>query len=424
MADNFQTNDNILVDFDYQNVVLVDPNKTVNINGTVQERQIHHENLVMYANLEAKMLPRTKLAVGANLLDSVQTTPIASINFLRPGGKTNLSNDYLDEITGLNSISGKGTNQPSKDNIQQQNKTSEFYIKQNTINSTDTGLLGIESIRVRNTRSMTPTVEMTLIDTQGRALFEKGENSEYACFFNLPYPTFYLTLKGYYGKAIRYQLILTNFSAAFEGNTGNYRITLKFYSYKYTVLAETQIGALFATPFMYSTEYRISATAAQTGAVNAALASNGNTTNLTANVRSTKGMEKIKNVYKKYKAEGLIPLDLPELSVPELRIRLFTLEQNLQKGFGQADFTPLSDVNSYSAILTKLRDDVTSTDPTSWFITNIDQSKPFILKSEKTSGESITTWIYNQKILSDTSNQLAVNAYNQLRKLVLSLIHI
>ena len=38
MADNFQTNDNILVDYDYQNVVLVDPNKTVNINGTVQER--------------------------------------------------------------------------------------------------------------------------------------------------------------------------------------------------------------------------------------------------------------------------------------------------------------------------------------------------------------------------------------------------
>ena len=233
MADNFQTNDNILVDFDYQNVVLVDPNKTVNLDGTVQERQIHHENLVMYANLEAKMLPRTKLAVGANLLDAVQTTPIASINFLRPGGKTNLTNDYLNELTGLNSVSGKGTNQPSKDNLQQQNKTNDFYVKQNTLNREDTGLLGIESIRVRNTRSMTPTVEITLIDTQGRALFEKGENSEYACFFNLPYPTFYLTLKGYYGKAIRYQLILTNFSAAFEGNTGNYRISLKFYSYKF-----------------------------------------------------------------------------------------------------------------------------------------------------------------------------------------------
>lgn len=418
MADNFQTNDNILVDFDYQNVVLVDPNKTVNLNGTVQERQIHHENLVMYANLEAKMLPRTKLAVGANLLDSVQTTPIASINFLRPGGKTNLSNTYLDEITGLNSISGKGTNQPSKENIQQENKTNDFYVKQNTLNREDTGLLGIESIRVRNTRSMTPTVEMVLIDTQGRALFEKGENSEYACFFNLPYPTFYLTLKGYYGKAIRYQLILTNFSAAFEGNTGNYRINLKFYSYKYTVLAETQVGALFSTPFMYSTDYRISATVAQTGAVNAALSSNGNTTNLTTNVRSTKGMEKIKNVYKKYKAEGLIPADLPELSVPELRIRLFALEGNLQKGFGQADFTPLSNVNQYSTTLTKLRDDVTSSDPNSWFVKYIDQNKPFVLKTNDVTGGTILTWVFAQNIRSDVSNQKQADAYNELRKLI------
>ena len=419
MADNFGPQDNIFVDYDFQNIVLVDPNKTINLDGVAQERQIHHENLVMYANLEAKMIPRTKLAVGANLLDEIQTIPIASINFLRPGGKTVLSNDYLNEITGLNSVNGKGTNQPSKDNISNQNKTNDFYIKQNTLNSQDTGLLGIESIRVKNTRSATPQVEMTLIDTQGRALFEKGENSEYATFFNLPYPTFYLTLKGYYGKAIRYQLILTNFSAAFEGNSGNYRINLKFYSYKYTMLAETQVGALFATPFMYQTDYRISATGPQTGAVNAAIASNGNTTDLTTNVRTTKGLEKIKSVYKRYKAEGLIPEDLPELSFPELRIRLFTLEQNLEKSFGQADFTPLTDVNSYYATLTTFRDDVTSeSDGNSWFSQNIDIEKPFILKSERTNDEQVVTWIYNQRIRTDKSNQLAVDAYNVLRKIV------
>jgi len=417
MADNIQSNDNILVDYDFQNVILVDPNKTVRIDGTVQERQIHHENLVMYANLEAKMLPRTKLAVGANLLDSVQTLPIASVNFLRPGGKTNLTNAYLDELTGLNSINGKGTNQPALNAFQQQNKTNEFFISQNTLNREDTGLLGIESIRIKNTRSMTPTVEMTLIDTQGRALFEKGENSEYASFFNLPYPTFYLTIKGYYGKAVRYQLILTNFSAAFEGNTGNYRISLKFYSYKYTVLAETQVGALFATPYMYQTDYRITSTTPQSAAVNAALSSNGNTTSLTNNVRTTKGYEKIKNVYKKYKANGLIPEDLPELTVPELRIRLFTLEQNLQKGFGEADFTPLSDVNSYYELLTKFRDDVVGVSD-SWFSKNINADKPFILKKPDPSGETITTWIYKTNILSDTKNQLQSDAYNQLRKLV------
>jgi hypothetical protein len=62
MADNIQVNDNILVELDYQNICLIDPNKVVNIDGTVRERQIHHEDLVMYANLEAKMIPRSKLS--------------------------------------------------------------------------------------------------------------------------------------------------------------------------------------------------------------------------------------------------------------------------------------------------------------------------------------------------------------------------
>jgi hypothetical protein len=132
MADNIQVNDNILVELDYQNICLIDPNKVVNLDGTVRERQIHPENLVMYANLEAKMIPRSKLVVGAGFNDAVQTTPIASINFLRPNGDTMLSNKYLDQITGLNSVSGKGTNQPQLTNISQQNKTEDFYIKQNT----------------------------------------------------------------------------------------------------------------------------------------------------------------------------------------------------------------------------------------------------------------------------------------------------
>jgi hypothetical protein len=417
MAGNeFNTNDDIFVDFDYQNIVLVDPNKTVRLDGTVQERQIHHENLVMYANLEAKMLPRTKLAVGQSLLDPIQTTPIASINFLRPGGKTTLTNSYIDEITGLNSISGKGTNQPGK-NIRSESKPDDFYITQNTLNRQDTGLLGIESIRVKNTRSMTPTVEITLIDTQGRALFEKGENSEYASFFNLPYPTFYLTLKGYYGKAIRYQLILTKFSAAFEGNTGNYRISLTFYSYKYTILAESQVGSLFATPYMYPTDFRVNSTAPQSGQVNASLSSIGNTSTQTQSIRTTKGYQTIRDVYKKYKAEGLISPDLPELSFPELRARLEALEKNLQISFGQADFTPLSDVETYFKLLTKLRDDITG--PDGWFSKYVDPNKQFVLNSSLVDGQqNVITYIYNEKTIKDP--QLRTDAYNQLKELIVS----
>jgi hypothetical protein len=417
MADNFGTTDNIYIESDYDNIFLIDPNKVENDSGQPIDRPVHHENLVMYANLEAKMLPRTKLAVGSALTDAIQTTPIASINFLRPGGKTTLNNNYLNEITGLNTVDGKGTNQPSKTSVQQQNKDDSFYIKQNTINSEDTGLLGIESIRVKNTRSLTPTVEMVLIDVQGRALFEKGENSEYACFFNLPYPTFYLTLKGFYGKAIKYQLILTNFSAAFEGNTGNYRINLTFYSYKYTILAETQVGALFAVPFMYTTDYRINSTAPNPPGVNAAQASNGNPDVTTKSVRVTRGGQTIRDVYKRYKALGLISPNLPELSFPQLRARLDSLEPNLQKSFGQADFTPLSDCDTYFKLLTNLRDTILSNDDTSWFRRYVDQEKFFVLNPNVVGGKTnVLTYIYNTNTRANT--QLQIDAYSQLKQLV------
>jgi hypothetical protein len=45
--------------------------------------------------------------------------------------------------------------------------------------------------------SFIPQVTILLEDIQGKALFELGDNSPYAAFFNLPYPPFYLTLKGF-----------------------------------------------------------------------------------------------------------------------------------------------------------------------------------------------------------------------------------
>ena len=74
----------IYVEFDYNNLILVDPNKTIS-NGKIQERLVDHENLVMYANLEADVLPRTKLAVGISPEDSgLQTISVAKLNFLKP----------------------------------------------------------------------------------------------------------------------------------------------------------------------------------------------------------------------------------------------------------------------------------------------------------------------------------------------------
>jgi hypothetical protein len=86
--------ENILVEFDYQNITVIDPNKVIDNNNEIFDRVVDQEELVMYANLEAKMIPRTKLAVGRPLDDQTQNVDIASINFMRPGGYDFLTADY------------------------------------------------------------------------------------------------------------------------------------------------------------------------------------------------------------------------------------------------------------------------------------------------------------------------------------------
>ena len=48
MAGNLRADNNgdILVEFDYNNIIVVDPNKTIDSAGKIQERLIDHESLV------------------------------------------------------------------------------------------------------------------------------------------------------------------------------------------------------------------------------------------------------------------------------------------------------------------------------------------------------------------------------------------
>ena len=82
----------ILVEADYDNIILVDPNKVV-IGQDIVDRLVDHEDLVFYANLETFIIPRTKLAIGDDLNSPVMNTTIATvfggdedlkINFLKP----------------------------------------------------------------------------------------------------------------------------------------------------------------------------------------------------------------------------------------------------------------------------------------------------------------------------------------------------
>ena len=397
MVDN---DENILVEFDYQNIVLVDPNKTVDSQGNVKERLLKHENLVYYANLEATLLPRTRLAVNDNGNLDNQKISIATVNFLKPGDSTYLSNEYLDEITGLDSVGGKGINQiiETKDSISSPGKSPS--ISQTVGNNVDTQLLLISQISVETDLAGFPKVTVEMEDIRGRALFEKGENSPYSVFFNYPYPIFYLTLKGYFGKAIKYQLSLRKFNARFDTGSGNFKITVDFYAYKYNVLTSLQIKHLLALPFMYKQKYKISPTNA--AGPQTAQNSIGNTNGDVIERNISKGLQKISEVYSEYKAKGLIPENFPELTVQQLLVRLENLEKNIANSFTLADLSPLTDAENYKNILIEYQKDVFFGKGTSWFYTYMDDKNYFI---EKNTGRRIYTFnkFTRDKGLRDTA---------------------
>jgi hypothetical protein len=366
--------ENIYVDYDSNNIIVVNPNKVVDDQGNVKDRFVKQEDLVMYANLSCQVFPRTKLALGVAANDSIQTISIASINFLSPGGDTFLNNKYVDEITGKDSLQGRGINQPNKTTVTNPNVANDVYIRQNIRSNgedkaTDTGLLGITRINIRQGMDFMPTFDISLEDVKGRALFEAGNSSPYAAFFNMPYPMFELTLKGYYGKGIRYKLMLRSFNARYDYSSGNFIVELKFHTYQFSAIAEVSMGYLLAVPYMYQSRYSV------TPKIN----TSSNIKEVT-DVNAYKGYEKVKEMYTEYKTKGLIPQEFPNLTIGKLRYNIENFIKNILDSFSKQNLTPLDNITSYEKTLQQLRGDIYQFQTTSWFDANMDTKNFVVLK--------------------------------------------
>jgi hypothetical protein len=400
--------ENILVEFDYNNIIVIDPNKIIDENGNAKPRLVQHENLVMYANLECNVLPRTKLAVGVSPNDAIETVSVARINFLKPGGKTFLDTAWTDEITGKGTITGEGVNQPKQTSIKNPNKDNDFYIRQ-TIQSggkpgsVDNGLLGITSINIRQNTSFMPTISIELVDIKGRALFESGDNSPYAAFFNLPYPLFYLTIKGYYGKAVRLGLMLQKFNARYQPDSGNFKIDLMFYTYKYTILSELTMAALIAAPHMYKT--RISRQSS----------SGGPSTLVRVNETITeRGYQKIKELYSEYKSKGLIPEDLPELTLVQLKESLDNFIKNKLDTFTKQNLEPISGCDDYQKGLSEYQGVIYyyTAGRISWFNKYMDKNNFFI----KNDNNQTKVFTFKKELNTTELRQAAISELDGLVK--------
>lgn len=366
------SDENILVEFDYQNITVIDPNKTIDNNGNVSERLINHENLIMYANLECNVLPRTKLAVGVPLDESLKTISVGKINFLNPGFKTFLEDGYVDEITGKNTLDGKGINQINSKIKYAQNKSDNYYIHQTLTSdgqpgATDNGLLGITDIAISYSTDFLPVIDITLEDVKGRALFEGGNNSPYAAFFQIPYPIFYLTIKGYLGKAVKIPLMLYTFTSSYDSTSGNFRVQLKFYTYKYSILSYITWPTMLAVPFMYQSIIETKET----------------TTNKTTSNTEVKtsffsrGYQKIKELYSEYKSKGLIDEQFPELTIQQLQRRLNIFLKSIIESYRKTNLNILNNIDDYEKNLELYRSEVV-TYSDSWVNEFLDLKNPYI----------------------------------------------
>ena len=375
MADN---GENILVEFDYDNITLIDPNKLIDEQGNVKDRLVKQEDLVYYANLECNVLPRTKLAVGSAMNDSQRTISVSKINFLNPGHKTFMDTAWSDELTGRDTLQGKGVNQPNLTAVKNPNKSDDYYITQNlysngTPGAVDNGFLGMKSIRFSIGTDFLPVIDIELEDVKGRALFEGGNNSPYAAFFQLPYPQFTLTLKGYYGKAVKFPIMLQSFSSKFNPSTHNFEISLRFYGYKYTLLSYVNFGSLMAVPHMYNN-------VVNQAPLNKTQGTQSNESSAQAPTIVSRGYQKMKEIYSDYKSKGLIPDNFPEITLNQLNYRLQIFIDKVLEQFTKENMGVLTEMTNYTNALLNYQQKVFNF-TSSWFNTYMDVKNPIVLKS-------------------------------------------
>lgn len=120
-------------------------------------------------------------------------------------------------------------------------------------------LFGITDINIEFDTSYHPIVRISFTDIKGSALFNPSstaslnkenisENVFFGSLFHFPYPTFKLTVKGYYGDKVTFGLRVYNFDAEFDSNTGNYNVKVEFIGDKYGVLSDIPMSLLYIIP--------------------------------------------------------------------------------------------------------------------------------------------------------------------------------
>ena len=304
---NLNGSENILVKVDENNLIYIDPNSIVNGN-TIETRGVIPENYVMYVNLEADLVPRSILtaSAGQNTIGSLSSIAKGTLNFLRNQNGQDFDTSWTDSFLNSEEI--------------RNNKTGEWTGEFKQSDSSGQSF-GIDSINIAiKGANFIPQITINFVDVRGKTLFESPKDSPYKAFFHLPWPIYYLTVKGYYGKAIRYRLHMTKFTSKYNETNGNFDITCTFVGSTYAYMNDIPLAGILNAPYMYYIES------------DSKLNFNPKTgINEKRIKKSSKGYSILKTVYDEYKAKGLLPKDFPVKTLREVIAIAKSLDKILER---------------------------------------------------------------------------------------------
>lgn len=206
---------------------MVDPNRFFTSDNSTDYKNI---------NLDNFSVPLEDLSVFVEL-----TTTRKNRTVLTLGGKNG----------GFESSSGKNGTISFIDGTDVNGKKvlTTSYTDLRLISETDNiETLGITNIDIEFNSSYAPLITINFEDVRG-ATFQRGTKSKASVFFELPYPIFSLTIKGYYGTPVKYCLHLTKHTTKFNSSTGNFEITASFVGYTYAILSDMLMGYLKAITY-------------------------------------------------------------------------------------------------------------------------------------------------------------------------------
>lgn len=380
MANNndLSNSENILVKVDQNNLIYVDPNSIVNSNGEIQERGLKQENLVMYVNLEADIIPRTTLVADNNQGNTLLSIAKGNLNFLK-----NQTGDGNFDATWTDTFLPKP--------IQGQESTyktgNDFTFTDSQFKDPSAQTFGIDSITIAvKGANFVPQVSITFIDVRGKTLFDNAENSPYNAFFHLPWPIFYLTVKGYYGKAIRYRLHMTKFTSKFDESNGNFEVSTTFVGSTFAYLNDISLSSIINSPYMFMTENYSPVT----------LNTNLNVYEKKV-TRGSRGYAILKSIYKEYERKGLVPKGFPVKTLKDLGYVAESLDKILEEQvFSNVSMDVFQGLKEVEDLIDNFETSIKS-----WSQVNL-SSETYIKTIKDVKGvESTENWFY----LSPTKNK-------------------